>query len=60
MIWTILLTVLVFIGMIGGYKKQGEEYSAGRGLFRRSEYDLNEKNNDISDYEPWEYKDIRK
>lgn len=60
MIWIFLLIVMIVIGMIGGYKVQGERYSAGRGFFKNSEYDLDEKKNDISDYSPWEYKDMRK
>ncbi len=60
MFWIFLLIVMVLIGFWGGYKKTGEGYSAGRGLFKNSEYDIDDSNKDFSDYEPWEHKDMRK
>lgn len=55
-----MLIVIVLIGAFGGYRKIGEGYSAGRGIFKNSDYDLNESNGDISDYDPWEFKNMRK
>lgn len=60
MIWIILLIIMILIAMIGLYKVKGEGYSAGRGMFRNSEYDLPEnKKGDFNDYEPWDHKDMR-
>ena len=56
MFWIILLVVLVVIGFAGGFKNTGERYSAGRGFFRNSEYDLPENTkDDFNDYEPWNH-----
>ena len=60
MTWIFILIVIMIIAVIGGYKKTGEGYSAGRGLFKNSDYDLNDSEKDFSDYEPWEYKNMRK
>lgn len=60
MIWIVLLIVMMLIVGVGVYKKNGEGYSAGRGMFRGSEYDLDDGKKDFSDYEPWEHKDMRK
>lgn len=63
MVWIILLIVILLVGASGVYKKKGEEYSAGRGFFRKSDYDIeeNEENKkDFNDYEPWEHKNMRK
>ncbi len=60
MIWIVLLIVMVLIGGAGVYRKIGEGYSAGRGFFTNSEYDLDDSRKDFSDYDPWEYKDMRK
>lgn len=60
MFWIFMLIVIVLIGAFGGYRKIGEGYSAGRGIFKNSDYDLDESNGDISDYEPWEFKNMRK
>ena len=60
MFWIFVLIVLVLIGGIGGYKKIGEGYSAGRGFFKDSEFDLDDSNKDFSDYEPWDHKNMRK
>lgn len=49
----------MIIAMAGAYKKQGEGYSAGRGFFKGSEYDLDDQRKDFTDYEPWEHKDMR-
>lgn len=51
---------MVLIGGAGVYRKSGEGYSAGRGFFTNSEYDLDDSRKDFSDYDPWEYKDMRK
>ena len=59
MIWIVLLIILVLIGAYGGYKKTGEGYSAGRGMFRGSEDDLDDDRKDFSDYEPWEHNNMR-
>lgn len=59
MIWIMILIVLMIIAMAGAYKKQGEGYSAGRGFFKGSEYDLDDQRKDFTDYEPWEHKDMR-
>ena len=60
MTWIFILIVIMLIAVIGGYKKTGEGYSAGRGLFKNSENDLNDSEKDFSDYEPWEQKNMRK
>lgn len=61
MIWIILLIVMIAIGMYGGYRFRGENYSSGRGMFKNSEYDMPEdKNGDFSDYDPYEFKNLRK
>ena len=60
MIWIIILIVLICIAMAGAYKKSGESYSAGRGFFNLSEYNLDDDTKDISDYEPWEHKTMIK
>ncbi len=55
-----MLIILIVIVMIGVYKKTGEGYSAGRGMFRNSEYDMPEnKKEDFNDYEPWNHKNMR-
>jgi len=47
--------------MNGVYRANGENYSAGRGMFTNSENNLPEnKNSDFSDYDPYEYKNLRK
>lgn len=61
MTWIVLLIVFMCIGMAGAYLKTGEKYSAGRGFFNSSEYNLDDKDNkNISDYEPWEHNKMRK
>lgn len=60
MIWIILLCIAVIIIGISYYKISGEGYSAGRGMFKNSDNDISENKNDFSDYEPWEYKNMRK
>ena len=61
MIWIILLIVMAAIGMHASYRFKGENYSAGRGMFRNSGNDLPEyKNNDFSDYDPYEFKNMLK
>ena len=60
MTWIIILIVMILIAIIGGYKKTGEGYSAGRGLFKNSDFDLDDSKKDFSDYEPWEHKNMRK
>ena len=60
MIWIVLLIVMLLIGGAGFYKKNGEGYSAGRGFFTNSEYNLDDSPADFSDYDPWEYKNMRK
>ena len=60
MIWIGMLIVMLLIGGSGVYFKNGEGYSAGRGLYKGSEFDLDDGKKDFSDYEPWEYKNMRK
>lgn len=61
MTWIIILGAVMAILVIGVYKQKGEGYSAGRGMFRNSDYDLPEnKKDDFNDYEPWNYDDMRK
>ena len=59
MIWIAFLIIMLLIGASGVYKKNGEGYSAGRGFWKGSEYDLDDSNKDFSDYEPWEHKNMR-
>lgn len=60
MTWIFLLLVLAVIATIGRYKTTGEKYSAGRGMFRESGYDMPEdRNDDFNDYEPWNHDDMR-
>ncbi len=59
MIWIVLLIVMLLIGGLGAYFKNGESYSAGRGLYKGSEFDLDDGQKDFSDYEPWEHRDMR-
>lgn len=60
MVWVILLCVIVLIMGISYSKIIGEGYSAGRGMFKNSDNELSEETKDLSDYDPWEYKDLRK
>ena len=61
MIWIFLLIVIIVIGMYASYRFNGENYSAGRGMFENSDYDMPEyKNNEFSDYDPYEFKNMRK
>lgn len=60
MIWIVLLIIMVMIGGAGVYKRSGENYSAGRGFFTNSKYNLDDSQKELSDYDPWEYKDLRK
>lgn len=61
MIWIILFIVMIGIAMYAGYRVKGENYSAGRGMFKNSENDMPEyKKNDFSDYNPYDYKSMRK
>ena len=60
MIWIVLLILLLLIAGVASYKKNGEGYSAGRGLFTLSEYNLDDSRKDFTDYDPWEYRNMRK
>ena len=60
MIWIILLIFLILLGGYGAYRFKGENYSAGRGMFKNSEYDIDDQKKDFSDYDPYEYKNMRK
>lgn len=60
MIWVIILIVIVLIGGYGAYRFSGEGYSAGRGMFKNSDENLSEKKDDFTDYDPYEFKDLRK
>lgn len=60
MIWIIMLIAMVLLCAVAMYKKTGEGYSAGRGFFKGSEYDLDDGKKDFSDYDPWNYDDMRK
>lgn len=61
MIWIVLLCIAVLLIGIAAYRKNGEGYSAGRGMFINSEDNLGSKNvEDISDYEPFNFDDMRK
>lgn len=60
MIWIMLLCIAIIIAGLGIYKKNGEGYSAGRGMFKNSEDYMPDKKDDFVDYEPWEYKNMRK
>lgn len=61
MIWILLLFVAVLVVGVGVYRKNGEGYSAGRGMFINSEDNLDSKNvEDLTDYEPFNFEDMRK
>ena len=60
MFWIFMLIVVLLIGGAGVYKKNGEGYSAGRGFFNGSEYNLDDTGKDFTDYEPWKYDNMRK
>lgn len=60
MFWMFMLVVIVLISIFGGYRKTGEGYSAGRGIFKNSDYDLDDSRGDLSDYDPWEFKNMRR
>ncbi len=60
MIWVILLIVMIGIGMHGAYRMRGEGYSAGRGMFKNSEDNISENKDDFSDYDPYEFRNMRK
>ena len=61
MIWIILLILMIAIAMYASYRFKGENYSAGRGMFKNSDNDLPEfRNNEFSHYDPYEFKNMRK
>jgi len=61
MVWIVLLILMILIGGVGAYRKNGEGYSAGRGFFRNSEFDISENDNkDFSDFEPFNFTDMMK
>ncbi len=62
MIWVILLVLLVAVGTFISARSSGFGYTAGRGMFRNS-MDQDENKGDISDFDPYdpdEYNNIRK
>lgn len=60
MIWVVILIVMLLIGGYGAYRFSGEGYSAGRGMFKNSDDCMNEHKDDFSDYDPYEFKNMRK
>lgn len=59
--WIAMLIVMILIGMYGAYKNRGMDYSAGRGWFKNSDNAMPEDNREeFSDYNPYDYDDLRK
>lgn len=62
MIWVILLCALVLLIGYAIYRKSGEGYSAGRGMFKMSDDNIygNKEEEDFSDYEPFNFDEMMK
>lgn len=62
MIWIILLCLAVLLVGVAIYRKSGEGYSAGRGMFKMSDDNIynDKEKEDFSDYEPFNFDDMRR
>lgn len=59
--WIAMLIVMILIIMYAMYKNRGMDYSAGRGFFTNSDNSMPEDNkNEFSDYDPYDYDNLRK